>query len=69
MEMVLMYMPAWSEMWPIILIIFVLFGAKKLPELAHAVGESLKEFKKATNDLVNGDEKPAISDHSDDKKA
>ena len=26
----------------------ILFGAKKLPELARGLGESLKEFKKAT---------------------
>ena len=54
MDVTRMYF-SWQEMWPILLVIIVLFGAKKLPELAHAVGESLKEFKKATNDLVNGD--------------
>lgn len=57
-----------QEAWPIIIIVIILFGAKKLPELAHAVGESLKEFKKATNELV-GDEKPSVSDSSDNKKA
>jgi len=29
-----------------LVIAFVLFGAKKLPELAGSVGKSLKEFKK-----------------------
>jgi len=27
----------------------IFFGAKKLPELARGLGESLKEFKKATS--------------------
>jgi len=34
--------------WLIILaILLLLFGAKKLPELARGVGKSMKEFKKA----------------------
>jgi len=28
----------------------IFFGAKKLPELARGLGQSLKEFKKATNE-------------------
>jgi len=28
----------------------ILFGGKKLPELARGLGQSLKEFKKATNE-------------------
>jgi len=38
--------------WEIILILAVvmlLFGAKKLPELAKGMGKSMKEFKKAMN--------------------
>ena len=39
---------AWGP-WQILLvlgIILILFGGKKLPELAHALGKSLNEFKK-----------------------
>ena len=35
------------ELIAIFLIVFVLFGAKKLPELARGLGKSLGEFKKA----------------------
>lgn len=35
------------EMIWIVLILVLLFGAKKLPALARSVGESLGEFKKA----------------------
>ena len=37
--------------WVIILVIVVLlFGAKKLPELAGSLGKSIKEFRKATDE-------------------
>ena len=34
------------EILIILLIILILFGSKKLPELSKALGESIKEFKK-----------------------
>ena len=40
--------------WEIVLIFVVLllvFGGKKLPELARGLGQGLKEFKKATKDI------------------
>mgnify|MGYP003812873909 CR=1 FL=1 len=43
--------------WEIILIlavVLILFGAKKLPELAKGLGTGIKEFKKATREV--GDE-------------
>jgi sec-independent protein translocase protein TatA len=33
----------------ILAIVLILFGAKKLPELARGLGQGIKEFKKATN--------------------
>ena len=35
----------------ILLIILVLFGAKKLPELARGMGQAVKEFQKAKDDF------------------
>ena len=40
--------------WEIVLIlavVLILFGAKKLPELAKGLGQGIKEFKKATRDV------------------
>jgi len=40
--------------WELILIlsvVLILFGAKKLPELARGLGTGIKEFKKATRDV------------------
>ena len=40
--------------WEVILIlavVLIMFGAKKLPELARGLGSGIKEFKKATRDV------------------
>ena len=39
------------EMIMIFIVILLLFGAKKLPELARGLGKSLGEFKKAKTDF------------------
>jgi sec-independent protein translocase protein TatA len=42
--------------WEIILIlavVLILFGAKKLPELAKGLGSGIKEFKKATREVTD----------------
>ncbi|MEY3000058.1 MAG: hypothetical protein RL648_272 [Verrucomicrobiota bacterium] len=39
------------ELLIILVIILLLFGSKKLPELARGLGRSMKEFKKATQDV------------------
>ena len=40
-----------SEIIIVILVVVVLFGAKKIPELAQGLGKGMKEFKKATEDI------------------
>lgn len=39
-----------QELLIILLIVVILFGAKKIPELASGLGKGIKEFKKATKD-------------------
>lgn len=39
------------EIGLITLVILLLFGAKRLPELARGLGKSLKEFKKSTSEV------------------
>lgn len=34
-------------------IILLLFGTKRLPELARSIGKALKEFKKAVKDVAH----------------
>ncbi len=40
--------------WEVFLILFailLLFGAKRIPELARGLGRGIREFKEATNDI------------------
>ena len=37
----------------IVVIILILFGAKKIPELAKGLGQGIKEFKKATKEVTD----------------
>ena len=46
----------------ILLIILLLFGAKKLPELAKGLGKGINEFRKASNDIKKEVEKSAESE-------
>lgn len=41
----------WSEFLLIILIVLVFFGPRRLPEIANAIGRSLREFQKALNEV------------------
>jgi sec-independent protein translocase protein TatA len=53
-------MIGWQEALPIVVVIVVLFGAKKLPELGKSLGQGIKEFKKSTKDIMkDDDEDPA----------
>lgn len=40
-----------QEMLIIFLIVLLLFGAKKLPQLARGIGKSMGEFKRARDDF------------------
>jgi len=41
----------WPEIVAILAVVLLLFGAKKLPELARGLGGGIKEFKKASRDI------------------
>ena len=45
-----------QEIIIILLIVLILFGGRKLPELARGIGNSLREFRKAASE-VNKEEK------------
>lgn len=44
-------MPGWPESLFILVLVLLLFGAKKLPELARGLGQSLNEFKKSRDEF------------------
>lgn len=51
MNPTLLAMLGWPEIIGILVVVLVLFGAKKLPELARGLGQGIKEFKKATREV------------------
>jgi len=46
-------MPSGTELLLIFGIIVLLFGAKKIPELAKGIGKGIKNFKEEMNDSQN----------------
>lgn len=53
-----------TEILFILMVIIILFGAKKLPEIGSALGKAIREFKKASQGIE--DEVKKIAD--DEKK-
>ena len=56
-----------TELIIILVIILLLFGAKKLPELARGLGKSMQEFKKATRE-VEDNFRDAINEEDSPRK-
>ena len=50
----------------IVLLILLLFGGRKIPELMRGVGQGMQEFKKATAE--NTDDEIIVDDTEDTKK-
>ena len=50
-----------AEIFIILVVVLVLFGAKKIPEIAKGLGKGMREFRKATDDI-----KKELSDSSSD---
>lgn len=54
----------YQELLIILVIVLILFGANRLPELARSLGSSVKEFKKGVNEVKSEEVKK-----EDEKKA
>ncbi len=46
----------WQEILLILLIVLLLFGARKIPDLARSLGKGVKEFKKGLHDIETSEE-------------
>jgi len=46
-------MAGWSELLLILALALILFGPKRLPEIAEAMGKSIRKFKSATQNATD----------------
>jgi sec-independent protein translocase protein TatA len=51
MKILMLAMLGWPEIVAILVIVLILFGAKKVPELMRGLGQGIKEFKKASREV------------------
>ena len=65
-----MSLSAW-EIALVVLIFVLIFGAKKIPELARSLGRASQEYKKAKEDFLKEVNQPAedVKDAVEDKSA
>ena len=54
-----MGVPGIPELWIILVIVLLLFGSKKLPDLARGLGKSITNFKSGLNEEQQSDTKTA----------
>lgn len=51
----------------ILVIVLILFGPKKLPEIGGAVGKTFSEFKRSTKGLMDDDEEEVKEEKKSEK--
>ena len=50
-NLILLSMPGGSELLIILIIVLILFGAKRIPEVAQNLGKGIREFKKSMREV------------------
>ena len=64
---ILLWTPGPWEIIVIALIVLLLFGGKKIPELMRGLGKGVKEFKEAQKDEDNKTKKEEENNNKEDK--
>lgn len=68
-------MPSMPELLIVLAIVVLLFGAKKIPDLAKGIGKGIKDFKKAIKDddeeskELASKEEPKVETSIEEKKS
>jgi sec-independent protein translocase protein TatA len=58
----------YQELLLILVIVLILFGAQRLPDLARSLGSSVKEFKKGVVDVGKDEPTTAAAKKEEEKK-
>ena len=58
MDYILIGTPGPTELIVILLLVLVLFGAKRIPEIAQGLGKGIREFKKSMREIQGEIESP-----------
>ena len=58
----------WQEILLILLIVLLLFGARKIPDLARSLGKGIKEFKKGMHEIESAPETDKKENKEDKEK-
>lgn len=58
-----------QEMLIVLVIVIILFGAKRIPELGKSLGQGIKEFKKSTKGIMDDDDEQPQKKSSADTTA
>lgn len=56
------------ELIIIVLVVIILFGAKRLPEIGNSLGKAIREFRKAGKEIQD-EVKDVIKDKNNESKA
>ncbi len=57
----------WPELLLVLAVLLLLFGARKLPDIARSVGKSTSEFKKGMKEGRDEEEAPEASESTSSK--
>ena len=58
----------YQELLLILVIVLILFGAQRLPDLAKSLGSSVKEFKKGVNEITKDETAAATTTPKEGEK-
>jgi len=68
-EYILIGTPGPTELIIILVLVLILFGAKRIPEIAQGLGKGIREFKKSVKDIQGEIEAPDSSKPKNGKSA
>jgi sec-independent protein translocase protein TatA len=61
-------MPGWTEIILILLVVLILFGAKRIPDIAQGLGRGIRDFRHAVREGTDEIKKATELDEDKDTK-